>query len=689
MVIVAKNTLYQFLLSFKQEAAERSIRIEQDSNRKQVPYLRISLPEIDSTPLKLLAHHISVYASESESNPFLSQYHYTGMFMDEHGHTWKAHLYFNEEDLIIHSSYTPVKSSVVSSSTDTISHEPTKLPCRDEEMFPLVESVCKPVMSIIRARFNHKVSSLCEAYQRLEQEAAELSKDPRCPHYPTKLAEICEVLQELDPLVRHSNYWAIQKFIERLLGSIKTDLSPLEPIQEEPISMSSPSSSSSSSSSADHQSLSFFSQAPIKPKKGRQLDEQALEDLSLRFANLKVAKPEEQAQQFTYLFAKLNSLALLARGNTLARLHQFYQDMRIFGEQVYKRALLLGYFEAAATMTMFHYLLSDQYMELALHLRKAPLLEFVLQYGDKSLLKRPVKVKDLAFPSSVHACIGLDKSSSPMQDCLAVLVKYGASMLQRFDNGLPIGHIILSRKQSTLMGALDRYPDSTYYCPAFFNHLISALTVFINSHPEMSEEERESLEASIKFYFLKKTAANWTQYMQTSAAGRKYLKDIRARKDFIDKFPNLGKIMNDFDLLVLVAEEQELEMQYLQRCSESDRQRWFKSSGAIAKANIDADIVSLLETMPSEAWKQVMLNQHSKGIATLNLAYETLLQENKIKRKSNHQTPRSRTTHVLCENMVRAESQITQLSDKFRKIREKRELEESIAESTTEASYRL
>lgn len=647
---MAKNILYHFLLGFELDALEQGIKIEHDVNKNNVAYYRIPLPENDSfntLTLKLLNHHISIYCNESDSNPFLSQYHYTGHFADSQGNTWRSHVFYNERDAIIHSDHSVTSQLPPCSSSYAVEESLIKPPFSEEHVAYIAEAAIKPIMSTLRTSFISRVNALEQDYQRLENEACLLSAAPHGEKYKAKLFEVRAVLQKLSPLVRHSYYEAIQKFINCLLDNLKTRAqTPID--SSEPERFSAP----------QDKSISFFSAASSSvPKKSKELPslDRKIDAFAQHFASLKHESLEVRSRLFPDLYSSLNAFYLPdAFGKTsplsekeLIQLHQLHSELISQGAQDFKFCLLKGskaHFELASNMKIFHQLLSVQNLELALHIRGKDLLDFILQYGDKSLLKMSLNVRSKSFRSPVHACIDLHSPAMSMQDCLSVLLKHGASLYQRAENGLPLGHVILSDKTSSLRRAL---PSTLLDSPEFFTHLIATLSQRLQSLPDLTEYERLNLRNALKEYKYKKINAEWVRYLQQFTASRSVLSPVdnnSAVKYIQEEAPvHLRKVMDDLDFLRTDSKKRKLEIKYLSLCTEQDRYQWLLANGNYLK--IAVDVINelnvykeLVNLMPYEMFKEHLVNSLAIKTQEIETAINCLLAE----RTSGKRKPSSR-----------------------------------------------
>lgn len=642
---MAYNTLYQFLFGFKPPG----ITIEHGKNRRDVAYIRIPIATTDAsnTPnLGLQNHHISIYSNEDSTNPFLSQYHYTSTITDNRGITWYSHVFFNERDSVIHSDHRSISPSMASSSTDPAIESQTIPLFLDEQIILIAEKTTKSIMGKLRACFTNKISSLEQDYQRLEKEASDLSVDPFGEEYRTKLEEICVVLQNLSPLVKHSYYNDIQKFISGLLHRVN------RPAQAETHAYE------ANCSSSHENSLSFFRDAPVTiPKKHKKIPtiDSKANALIEKFESLKSAPFNQRAREFPDFFAQLNTFYLpQAYGRTaplsasiLIRLRQLHHNLLALGQQDFQWCLLKGdelHFELASKMKVFHQLLSAQNLELALHMGNSDLLEFILTYGDSSLIKMPVSVKDKVFRSSVHACVGLDDASTPMQNCLTVLLGHGASLYQRADNGLPLGHVILSNKKSTLRHGLN-YLGSPLESPDFFTHLIACLTQRLKSQPEMDEIEKLYLNRSMEEYEYKKTIARSTKCVQQYSPSS--YRDLAVSYKVSKDIPTILKqLEDDLDILRIHVIQCELEMEYWALCTKKDRDNWFKankkySQESLASARMCATYQKQLQ-LPIEQLKEMFIQITNSKIQSLQAALESLRKEVSLRKgkkaSSSHST---------------------------------------------------
>lgn len=475
----------------------------------------------------------------------------------------------------------------------------------------------------------------------MEKEAETLSVSGDLPGWQSKLAELSTVLRTLAPLVRHNNYKHIHSFIDKLIlavnskGNAQNDLYEEEP-SVEPLTVPPVTASCSTPSQPT-------------PKLKPSLDK-AIGELEARFLQLKSATPELQASAYLQLSAEINSTCILSQDNSfhvsltaLNTLLQLHGKLADWGKQIFTQCLFRGQFEQAAGLSRFHDLLDDKNLVLALHLGNAKLLAFILQYGDRTLQKRPLVLRDRLYSSPVMACLESHSSKTPMSECFAELLKHGANMLEVDHSGLPVAHTILANLKHPMHKMFLIHSSHTLENPVFMNKLIAALKNRLKS-PCCSEEEKKRLNVTISRYSFHLVQAEYFQEL---------MKDLRGQR-LVEQMRTFNIEYSDHELQQLLAQTSALETHYLVNCSPEQRKEWIKTSHETHKIAFESypKIQELLKMVSYEFIRPRQLEQLNQRIVKVTSAIELLNLDRPImiKRKNQKRPGEAGIDKILEQN---------------------------------------
>ncbi|KTD19320.1 coiled-coil-containing protein [Legionella lansingensis] len=499
---MSKNTLYNFIQQYVPSITHVKY-LELAKDKQQHHYYRLELNQ--KTPIvlnnyTLLNHHISIYETEVRSNPQLSQYHYTAYFDDGKGSTYRLHVYFNAFDELTRNAAFAIQTE---NSFEVI--ESKEL---EESFIGLALQNTEPVINELRKKQATIVNDLETRYAQLEQELAELFETSKENYflYLQKLEETCSVLQTLIPLVRHSTYNKIHHFLSRSQKTLIANLAQEESIEdaiaikpdfgkkelEEATTTPAPSvkKTQSNQSNADSTAVSEFD------KKFKQL--------VARFDAIKSADAEIQAKDLEDLLARTYEFSLLlsekdATVTNLQNLENLRLNIYRLGEKLLPTLLVKKEFALASQLTSFHYLLKEKHLNWALQTRNPELLDFVLTHGDFNINSQEVHVKEKAYSSAVHACMSCHSDSSPMTDCLSILIKHGASLFVDSSNGLPLAYEIMTNDNHPFRGALLANREKTIDSVIFYKQLRAFVTDYLKRE-KVSQAAQKGFQEALDYY---------------------------------------------------------------------------------------------------------------------------------------------------------------------------------------------
>ncbi|CDZ79178.1 hypothetical protein BN59_03496 [Legionella massiliensis] len=128
---------------------------------------------------------------------------------------------------------------------------------------------------------------------------------------------------------------------------------------------------------------------------------------------------------------------------------------------------------------------------MALQTQNHQLLEFILIDGNININHQEVTT----FSSAVHCCLDF----AGMANCLSVLIKHGASVFGRDEQGLPIAHIILTN-HPLLKQVFRAHRAKTIDSLAFYKKLLFSLKLYLAENTLIPEASYKEITEAIKRY---------------------------------------------------------------------------------------------------------------------------------------------------------------------------------------------
>lgn len=594
-LIMPRNVLFHFIDLYLEDGSitfPHCDRFKKDTSQQGCHYYHFDLKHYskclrdETHQYQLQDHHVSVYETESERNPFLSQYHYTAYFEDENQRKYRAHVYFNDK----HDTLIKPVFSIRLDDKEYTTIDSEKL---NDDLVHLASRYAMPIIKLVRKQSDLKVKELEKRYKFLEAEASKLSLalPESAGAYTIKLKEINETLTELNPLVHHKTYEAIQKIIAHIQCIAKEGylVKPLDPEEK------STGKIDHSSASESPQKVLFEERAenPDPTISHSKFDKEILE-LS-RHSTILTGNDEADLQNLNELLAKVYSLSLILDNDrvivsleslaTLKRLNQTFHDA---GEKLFMRLVIGRKYTLAERLSPFYYLL-DNYLDLALQTRNSALLDFVLKYGEININNREVNVKGILYPSALASCFASNNEENPMAECFSILLKHGASVLSINEEGIPIAHSILSASFHPFQKVLcTEYPSKTITSIRFYRQLIIQLRQVLEEKT-ISETMSKEILSGIDTYgeAIKQLKSGTTPSINTKFLAKESL-------DFIQKHktPTLERLKQDPEFIALSQRVNQELSEYLKRLTPTQRITYTKQRSDFIK-DLDQSLEAL------------------------------------------------------------------------------------------------
>ncbi|KTD08088.1 hypothetical protein [Legionella jamestowniensis] len=560
---MSKNTLFNFIgLHFTKDIfTSECTKVVLDRNKEESLYYRLELAPTKvelrdkSQAYKLLNHHISIYETERRDNPQLSQYHYTAYFTNAEGEVFRLHVYFNANDeLTMNASF---------SKEEEIGYTPIETPRLEDAFINLAITHVRPVIAQLRKKHKETVKQLEVDFAALEKEAAELLQQGKehTEEYVGILDNICGVLTDLTPLVRHNLYSKNLHFFQNIQKSLAIEPSDIIDVAEKS-SPFEPTKDNSSESEETNQSSkkgkSIHSTQQSEGKKSRKPINTFMKEFRGLDAEMKLLKDLErtlQAQKLEDFLSRIQAFSLTHKQNrqnltVFAQLQSLYRETQSLGEKVLPTLLFEKKFDLAKQLVSWHHLLDEKYLNLSLQTRNHELLDFILTYGDFNLNNQPVTIKNITYPSAIQVCFDLHSHQSSMGDCLSILLKHGASLCMGDTNGFPFAYSIMSVPNHPFKEALLANRDKTLDSVKFLKELRLLLKHCLSSN-QLSQDKSESILEEIDYCnsrlnFLSQPDLN-------TASGKIYQKKS---DEFVERHLSkiIKKLRSDPEIMLLSAQ---------------------------------------------------------------------------------------------------------------------------------------
>lgn len=581
---MAQNILFNFIEHYLANSGitfPNCLRLQKDANKEGRQYYRFDLRNTDPISLPdeqhvytLVNHHISIYEIERRSTAVLSQYHYTAYFIDEEEREYQLHVYFNDKNELT----TPPVFSIRQEPENFV--KVTKQ--FNDELINLAVTNSEPVIGTLKKRLAAKVQTLEKRYKRLEARASTLSTSiaDNYPTYIQTLEQITATARLLVPLVNHNFYQSIEILINRMRDTLVHQHD-----NEQSLSSANTSMPSKQNEEEEENVPPLRSQKNTSRKETRHPSEfdQQVTKLARQIVKLDSDQEEIRVTRLADLVAKIHELSLVLEDKKINASLQSLETLRVthyklyeVGEKLFTRLLMNNKFELAAHLPAFHYLLNS-YLDRALETRNERLLSFILEHNDVPINHQSVTVKGKSYPSAVQCCFSLDSKTTPMADCLAVLIQHGASVLLSNGNDLPIVHTILSANNHPLKKAFSVMREKTLGSIQFYKQLIASLNLYLEEHgPQLKTKQRQVIKDQLANYhvIVKELARKVTPVNDQEKTLQAQVDNFREEhSDEIDK-----RIRQDPEVIELIKRVQSIHKEYLKGLTRIQRLQFAKTN---------------------------------------------------------------------------------------------------------------
>lgn len=337
--------------------------------------------------LRLTEHHITIHEVQTQEYvQYKSPYHYTAIFIDQKQEKSKLHLFFDSKDKIC--SVTFNRFSVLSQAyTETVTLDAQSI--TQFELFAKLFII--NLISKMRLQQTRYISELTEQCLSLNTKAEEQSKNitsENVQFYIENLEKYITVLQEIKQLSGENNQ-GIQNLLLRRNYELKKQflISKIPSRFVDQHAQTKDEKSDLSDAFTFHPTPLRLSLAPIDLDPKIMLLQTQVESLETSCATQPIPAIIEKYLTIYNDYLEISSeIALYTHDTTvsmsgLSTFEKTASQLTTTGTALLEKAILKNSFEKAAKLNMFHGNMPLKYLNMALTLGNAPMLEFLLQYG--------------------------------------------------------------------------------------------------------------------------------------------------------------------------------------------------------------------------------------------------------------------------------------------------------------------
>ncbi|MCW8451037.1 hypothetical protein [Legionella quinlivanii] len=507
-----KNTLYNFIALYidgrKQLVNVKKLKPLTTQDNKDYYLMDLELPrsitfDLNDKELELVEHHISVYATESNGIPSLSQYHYTVKLKavqaeqakrqpDPLSDHYILHIYFNDKDQL---TKLPSLNFVSKGRQKSVSIDQDLI----GRFLALSEEMIRPTLMQLRALKKECIEQLQQQYQIEETRASDLSTDLKKNAAEHKLAiqRMIAIRLQLDPLFKHDTNAAVAEMLAAIefkspIAKAKSPSLPTKPVEEKkPAAASQPKRKNKQPKKSSNKG---------KIRQTEKEFESGLQNLAQGFAKLQFENSSKLALDLCNMFAKTSELSIIAidarpSQASLSELNLLRLQIQTAGEKLLKQLVDSKNFSLASTLYPFHSSLEQRLINEALSSGDGLFLDFLIQCSEHDLNYQPLRIREQSYSSPIHYCLQTCRGSIDMSGCFSTLLKHNASLLVPDEQGIPLACIILSDPNHPFQKPLAASKKLT---KDFYFKLISHLESYLSNHdPDKTNAERLGIEIDV------------------------------------------------------------------------------------------------------------------------------------------------------------------------------------------------
>ena len=503
-----KNTLFNSLSEEKMELPS-GYEMTLDIDKNETHYYRIEcpieLPYVIKTTKKkyqLKTQHVSVFQHENRENPNFSQYHYTAKFSQEE-ECYRMHVYFDASDEFTKITFerkTPGGYTHVDSNNLTA------------HFIKLTNKYTKPLINKLKAQQNERINDLKTQYKMCDELLSKYfdSDEENVEVVLQQTKDICELLKKIIPLVRSFHYPKLLRFHEAsvsmqqkfIIQKAKKNSIVQDQFVSVPNELLRSDKVIASKDFSEEKASSDTSVATMLTNTSMEV----ILALRTEYETLTQLSEKDQAIKIENLLARTFEVSLFNEQRMnfkdLQQLQKIFKQIRGFGADLLSHLLLTSQLDSAALLPSFYSLLPiEKYFTLALQRRSSEMLDLILSQIDFDINNQAITLKEIKYLSAIHYCLEKHTLTNPMDECLSMLIKHGASLLTTNEKGLPLAYSLFAKDKALFFKMLHMQPEKLETTD-FFYKLSTLLRIYlVQENP--SEAEANSIKLALKNFELR------------------------------------------------------------------------------------------------------------------------------------------------------------------------------------------
>lgn len=496
---MSQNRLYQLIANHKPEFMNKRDISFKVSTQYGIRYAMYSPSQPDNIIMAdlnneyhLRSDHISFYESIDVKNPYLSEYHYTAILIDDDKQQYQLHVYFNQKDQLTTS---PLLKKIDDNNSRIIENVSPEL---SQQCIALAQARCGDSLRNLRNHHSTLIADLHKNYLQAETKLCELSLDlnDNQDKYLAQLEITIEKLEKLAMYHENDFYHATLRRFKMIKQYILTPAAnPLSSSGEIP-AKNKFDSSSSNAHNPNNKNKAVSSPKPAKPI----INKIAAQWQEFKKNDKKHENELKKIQLFSNLYSDINEILLLSDNvyyfldrDDLKTAQRLQIELTHQGESLLQAALFSKNFQAAKLLRNLAPLLSDKMVKIAIINNNPELLKFMLEHTFVPI--ETLIIKDELTP--IAFCLNNCSEKNKMIEVFEILLANGASILSPAKDGLPVAHHIIQQIETHPLAPL---LDGLMKKPSFWRQLATSLKNYLANSNNVNQNLHIELENAYKFY---------------------------------------------------------------------------------------------------------------------------------------------------------------------------------------------
>lgn len=487
---MSKNILYHYV-SLYFDALTKKYSIEKKTNLKGASYFLFGLTTPDHQLMdektnqnyQLIQDHLSIYETEKNNNPNLSQYHYTASLTTLENIRYTLHVYFDRNDVLT--------QSPILKQEDEKDGEPINLSEGLSYLFvSLAKNSVRPILLDLRTQLKNAREDLKNQYHRLDIELSELTT--YSPHenqrYDKVFKKITASLNALVLLSQDSHYF-------HALEILKNQKNIPSEVEKKPLKKE--------TQKQKHQALNVLSVENIQTlsktektaskKRASNFDIATIENSINTFDTLDSA---QQIQKIGPLLQEIRSSQLLLahkEKESLKRLKEIENIILQRGKVLLTHYLIQENCELTEAFHLWKHFISAADFVKSLKSHNAGAIDFILTNCDFSVNHFSFKTNK-SYDSPMHYFFNTDLKDNLVIECLIALIKHGGSLLLTCQKtNLPLCFEVIADPHHPFYPVLEHFKEKTLLSENFLRELRADLQFYLQTHPSIDEALKQKI----------------------------------------------------------------------------------------------------------------------------------------------------------------------------------------------------